>query len=47
VPGPLRSIRRDRGGPGLWLTVEEAGLWHWDGETVRRIVDGDVLVTSG
>jgi dipeptidyl aminopeptidase/acylaminoacyl peptidase len=47
VPGPVRSIRRDRGGEGLWLTVEEAGLWHWDGSQVRRVVDGDVLITSG
>jgi hypothetical protein len=46
VPGPVRSIQRDRGGDGLWLTVEEAGLWHWDGAKLERIA-ADALVTSG
>ncbi len=30
VPAPVRSIGRDGSG-GLWLTVEEVGLLHWDG----------------
>jgi len=42
----IRSIRNDRGGSGLWLTMEAQGLWHWDG---RQLVQKapDVLVTSG
>lgn len=46
VPGPVRSIQRDRGGDGLWLTVEEAGLWHWDGAKLVHL-SADALITSG
>lgn len=46
APAPVRSIRRDRTGPGLYLTVEDGGLLHWDG-TRLAVVTRDALVTSG
>lgn len=36
APGPIRSIRRDDGGE-LWFTVEEAGLWCWEGGEPERV----------
>lgn len=46
VPGPVRSIRAARSGPGLWLTVEEGGLFRWDGATLRLVL-ADTLLSSG
>lgn len=46
VPGPLRSLRAARDGRGVWFTVEEQGLHHWDGATARKVFD-DALLTSG
>jgi hypothetical protein len=50
APAPIRSIRRDREGAGLWFTVEERGLWRWDGQGAPRAVGGDAekaLLVSG
>lgn len=48
VPSPVRSVRRDRGGHGLWLTTEQSAvtLWHWDGQRLQP-VPVPALVTSG
>ncbi|HJQ41847.1 MAG TPA: hypothetical protein VJ831_02080 [Jatrophihabitantaceae bacterium] len=51
VTSPVRSIRRDRGGAGVFFTTEpfEPGvntLWHWDGSQLTALAP-DVLVTSG
>lgn len=43
---PVRAIRRDRGGAGLWLTMEETSLWHWDGRHLRAVF-APALITSG
>jgi aspartate 1-decarboxylase len=42
----IRGIRLDRGGSGLWLTIEEQGLWHWDGSRLVQKAP-NVLMTSG
>jgi hypothetical protein len=46
VPTAVRSIRRDRDGAGVWLTLEDRGLWHWDGTTVTQVAP-DYLLASG
>lgn len=48
LPSPTRSIHRDRGGDGLWLTTEPApySLWHWDGTALHHLQRA-ALVTSG
>jgi hypothetical protein len=45
---PVRSIRSDRGGHGLWLTTEESPntLWHWDGTRLRPL-PVQALIASG
>lgn len=52
VPTLLRSVRRDRGGTGFWVTLEEMGLRHWDGRTLHPVPGDDdrgagVAVASG
>lgn len=52
VPTLLRSVRRDRGGTGLWVTLEGMGLHHWDGRSLRPVPGDDdpghgVEVASG
>ena len=54
VATPVTSVRRDRGGNGLWLTMQETGLWHWHGARLRPVLAHAVqdtgptaLVTSG
>lgn len=46
VPGPVRSLRAGRAAPGAWFTVEEQGLYHWDGASTRKVFN-DALLTSG
>ena len=46
VVGPVRSIHRARAGAGFWFTIEEQGLWHWDGSTLHQL-PVDALITSG
>ncbi len=46
LTGPVRSIRTDRGGKGLWLTTEDSTLWRWEGGRLRAVRRG-VLIASG
>ena len=52
VPTLLKSVRRDRGGTGFWVTLEIDGLRYWDGRALRPLPGpgdrgGDVEIASG
>jgi hypothetical protein len=46
VPTAVRSIKRERSGTGVWLTLEEGGLWHWDGTSVTQVAPGYLLASG-
>lgn len=49
LPGPVRSIRPDRGGTGLWLVLEgQRSLFHWDGVRLEAVaLASSALMASG